>query len=302
MGCGRSDEPAEACPSCGEAPCRYADRLVPAAELCVLEHHRVPCRPRRALDGLRVCPGHRAGLARELLELPEMYERLVARHSAGSSLSEIRAGGHAGLSLDPRVTRARDELRTMLASWCRAVAEDRDFSLPADSVQAMADYLLGRRGAMLDWVCAQPWVADFRAGIDAVHRDAFRLLHPRGARHVPVAPCQAPLWSDVATRTTVTCPGVLVVTFRGGDGERFPDAVCDDCGREFPPAQWRRLADRDLRLSVPEIADLWRLPVQTVYRWAVTNHWVTDGGRPARYSVADAERTLHRLRPEQATA
>jgi hypothetical protein len=187
----------------------------------------------------------------------------------------------------------------MLASHCRGLAEDHGWTLPADTVPAMAGYLLGRRGATLDLLLAQLDADDFAAGIDAVHRQAFRLLHPTGRRHIPVAPCGAGLWCDVATRVTVVCPGALVVTCRSDDdGQRMSDAVCDECGREVPPVQWRRLADRDVRVTLPELSIWWGIPTRTLQRWAGDDTWISDAGRPARYSVADAERTLARLRGE----
>jgi hypothetical protein len=270
-------------------------------ETCVLQCSRA-CRddPRRPMPGLLACGGCRKRLVISLIELPGMYDRLVAAHTAGGGTSEIRAGGHAGLALSDAVTRARAELRTMLATWCRAVAEDiaggRTVHLPADTTAAMAGYLLGHRGSMLDWILGQDWAEDFAAGILAVHGDAWRALYARTSdtSRIPVAPCSVPFWSDVASRVTFACPGQLVVRVR--DGDPLPDAVCDWCEREVPPVQWRRLADRDLRLTVPELAVLWRIPAQTVYRWATDDAWLSDGGRPARYSVADAERTLTRLR------
>jgi hypothetical protein len=250
------------------------------------------------LDGTLVCAGCRKAMALDLIELPGLDERLVEAHAAAGGRNEISTGGHAGLDLRDQPANARAEIRTMLSTWCRAVAEDRGFALPDDTVPAMAGSLLGRRGAMLDWICEQTWVGDFHAGIDAVHWDAFRVAHPGGDRRRPVAPCGLSLWCDVATRAVYRCPGTLVVTLPGDGLDHLSDATCDECGREVPPVRWLRLVDKDVRLTDSELSGLWGVPARTIRRWAQADRWVSDGGRPARYSVVDAERTLRRLRPD----
>lgn len=207
--------------------------------VCVLEHRRDPDRPRRAADNLLVCLGHRTGLARDLLELPGMYEQLATAHAGQRGpRSEVRSSGHAGLSLDDAVTTARAEIRTMLTTWVRAVAEDRGANLPADDPADMARWLLGRYGTVLDWCLGQDWAADFHAGIDAVHRDAFRILHPTGRRRFEVGACIEVTACDVASRVEQQCPGRMLATLTDVD-DRLPASLwCDECGHEVSAAGW----------------------------------------------------------------
>jgi hypothetical protein len=212
-------------------------------ETCVMFHRRDPDRPRRAAPGLSVCGGHRTAIARDLIELPGMHERLAAAHAGRpGAKSEIRAGGHAGLNLDDRVATCRAEIRTMLSTWARAVAEDiasgRTVHLPEDTVPAMARYLLGHRAATLDWILGQDWADDFAAGIDAVHRDAFGLLHPRGIRRFEVGDCIEVTSCSVLTRAEERCPGRMVATLADSDGMLPASLWCEDCGIEITAAGW----------------------------------------------------------------
>lgn len=207
--------------------------------VCVLEHRRDPERPRRALDGLWVCGGHRKGLAFDLLDLPGMHEGLAERHSArGGSHSEVRTRGHAGLSLSDPVSRLRGDIYTGLAGWARVIHEERGFALPADDVPAIAGFLLGRRASMLDWCCAQPWVDEFADNLDTLHREAFALLHPRGRRRFEVGDCIEVTWCDVASRVERRCPGRMLATLTDQD-DQLPSVLwCSDCGLEITADRW----------------------------------------------------------------
>lgn len=206
---------------------------------CVLEHRRDPERPRRALDGLYVCAGHRKGLAFDLLDLPGMYDHLTERHTARSGgHSEIRSGGHAGLTIQDRVARARGNIYTGLSGWCRIVAAERGFSLPRDDVHDMSRYLLGAHGSMLDWTCAQPWVDEYADTLDVLHRDAFGQLYPSGRRRFEVGDCIEVTSCDVETRAEQRCPGRMLASITDQDDELPSLLWCSDCGMEVTADRW----------------------------------------------------------------
>jgi hypothetical protein len=208
-------------------------------QTCICEHKREPDRPRRALDSLYVCGGHRKGLAFNLLDLPGMYERLTERHTARTGgHSEIRTGGHAGLSLQDRVARARGNIYTGLSGWARIVASERGFRLPVDDVRAIATWLVGRNGGQLDWLCAQPWVDEAVDTMDVLHREAFVLLYPRGRRRFEVGDCIEVTSCDVATRDEQRCPGRMLATITDQDDELPSSLYCSDCGLDVSADRW----------------------------------------------------------------
>lgn len=186
-----------------------------------------------------MCPGHRKGLALDLLDLPGMYERLPERHTARTGgASEVRSGGHAGLALQDRVAQARGNIYTGLAGWVRIVAAERGFTLPADQVPALTDWLLGRRAGQLDWTCTQPWIDEYADTLDVLHRDAFSVLYPRGRRRFEVGDCIETTWCDVATRTEQPCPGRMLATLTDADDQLPASLWCDECGIEITADRW----------------------------------------------------------------
>ena len=213
--------------------------------VCVIAHRRDPDRPRRAFDGLFICGGHRTGLARSLLELPDMHRRLVERHVArAGSQSEVRTGGHAGLSLHDAVSRLRGDIASELGTWARDLAEERAFSLPEDNLRDVCRFLIGANARNLDWRCAHPSVDEFHDTVDRLHRQAFALLYPRGRRRFEVADCIEVTSCDVNTRSEQRCPGRMLATLTGADDEMPSALFCSDCGFEVVGNQWINYGNR----------------------------------------------------------
>lgn len=205
---------------------------------CVLPHRRDEDRPRPALDGLMVCAGHRKGLAFALLDLPGMHEALVGAHNASSGTSEVRSGGHAGLNLTDAVADARDGIYFTLAGWVKVCAEERGWTPPEDTVRALAGFLLGNRAANLDWWCAHRAVDELWSEIDPLHREAFRLLYPRGRRRFEVGDCIETVACDVGTRAEQRCPGRMLATLTDADDQLPAFLFCDECGLEITADRW----------------------------------------------------------------
>lgn len=217
--------------------------MIRAEQNCVLAHRRDPDRPRRAVDSLRACYGHRTGLARTLLELPDMYRRLAERHIAsGRGLSEHRPSGHHGLAINDKVATLRGDFRTNLRPWVYDVWRDRGFTLPAEVAAEdpyhMARYIWGHRGANLDWWCARDDLADFHDTVDLLHRRAFPLLYPTGRRRFEVGACIEVTTCDVATRVEQCCRGRMLATLTDADDVLPATLYCDECGVEITADRW----------------------------------------------------------------
>ncbi len=68
-------------------------------DACVIPHRTAPDRPRRAVEGLRVCVGHYAQLERALIELPDLHEELpLALHPENAWQRGVgqKLKGHGG--------------------------------------------------------------------------------------------------------------------------------------------------------------------------------------------------------------
>jgi hypothetical protein len=288
---------------------------------CILRHRADPDRLRRAIDGLNVCSGCRARMLRQLQQLGPLDRALaelaaaIAAATVGSPSAEIR------LPLDDRAAEHRKVIRHTLSSWCALVAEERGMAPPQLSaaprtadvryewtsrgVQAVSgalsavDYLTMWLQRHLDWLCAHPAVDDWAGELGDLHRTAFGIAYPSGRTRREVADCHLELWL-AATRQPYDCPGRLTVTMR--PDEELPDAVCDTCGDTLTPREWLTRAEKGRRLTAVELSTLWDVPLKTVERWARDAKWPNDGGRPSRYDAKAAQETLHKLRPEGASA
>ena len=205
--------------------------------LCAAPHTRDPDRPRLALDGLRVCHGHRTQLYVRLHVLGAAHEALAGKLQAGGEGQEHVGGTPSiGLDLDPRAVRCRSEVYSFLASWCRYVAHQRNARPPTDTCAAMGPWL----ARQLDWLCALPAddIGDLYGGLNAHYATAKHLLRPDGRKHRPVGRCVEMTWCDVTSRTEYRCDGTLTAFLGPADDLLPPAMVCDTCQVVVPASQW----------------------------------------------------------------
>lgn len=123
------------------------------SDLCVLSHRQDPDRPRRALDGLYLCHGHRAELERLIAELPARYNDLDRALTPTST-----AGGHShpGLDIDEPAADLRSQIRYDLLTWCTYVARERGLTgPPRDDPFTTAAWLT----IHVDWLAANEYAA-----------------------------------------------------------------------------------------------------------------------------------------------
>lgn len=99
--------------------------------LCVLAHRTEPERPRRAVDGLLLCPGCLRGLRESIDSLPALWSELeaslVRSPGRGAPVSGSREAPLPG-RLAP--AEQRRDMVAVLVSWCRVVAEERGVAMP----------------------------------------------------------------------------------------------------------------------------------------------------------------------------
>lgn len=200
---------------------------------------------RRALPGLRLCPGCRDHLERDIAALPGLYadlERVLA--TTGQAGQRVSGSSSEPLPINPAVADHRHQIAHDLTMWCVFVAEARGHTLPVDHI---TDRLGKTRAAFtpptitapwlvahVDWLAAQPDTAEECPGVmrDLAGR-ARALIQPSGARRIEIGPCCESGEGGV-------CPGTLWATVRAEDDVRASVIYCGVCEFEKPPSEWMR--------------------------------------------------------------
>lgn len=286
---------------------------------CLLRHIADPDRPRRALDGLRICRGCQVKLQRQLRQLGPLDRVLAARAATASGSRTGSRSAETRLPMNDEAATVRLRIRGFLASWVQLVAEERGFTAPDLSVLASTTIprhemtpqgLRLRAGALStvdhlaawlershDWLCAHDAVDEYADEMRELHTEAWRRSYPGTRRRFEVSECPFDLWADVRTRLHYRCLGTLTVAFRPGE-DPLPDAECDTCGWTLDPRHWLTLADQHRRLTAVELSAIWDVPLRTVQRWAERDDWPHDDGRPRRYLASEAQQSHDRYRME----
>jgi hypothetical protein len=209
---------------------------------CALPHRHDPHRPRPALYGLLVCPGHYDGLRAQLAGEPPTADRPGTTGIAGlwAALAAILPPGAAAGGA--RVAGTREPalpFRPVVADHRRAIAD-----LLAD----WAVHLSGRPlttthpGRVAHWItdrlevaAADPTIGDYATRLDQARRRALALLDPVVRRRVAVGFC-----ADTGTG----CPGLLGADVVVND-TALPSVIrCTECDAEWPPHRWLELGRR----------------------------------------------------------
>lgn len=211
--------------------------------LCPVPHAADPDRPRLALDGLRVCYGHRVQIGARLHQIGAAHEalvdRLIASGLAGGRVSGTRP---VGITLDPRVAVCRSDIYTCLAGWAREVIQQRGVQPPADDCRSIAAFLVTH----LDWLCALPADDVTRLAADlALYRGRAKArLYPDSRRWRPVGECVEMTWCTVEDRREQRCPGEMYASVAASDDLLPAELVCDTCGIVVTADRWGAYARR----------------------------------------------------------
>ena len=172
-----------------------------------------------------------------------------------------------------------------LEGWCRIVIEERDFTWPppTDTVWgrlATACEFLWRHSA---WILTQPWVDEFAAEVQALHRALRNAVEPdnrwrRTGIPCGVDDCASTMWVDSLDPAN-------------------PALVCRETAHDPPvrwePEAWEAMGERMAQtVRIPDIAAMLGLPQQTLRNWVdrgkVTNHGTPQQPRLRLGDVLDA--------------
>jgi hypothetical protein len=196
-------------------------------------------RCQRAVEGgLPVCRACYDRVRRDLAELPGLYchcESLLVRFPPAFA-QKVAGGRAAGVYLDERVTDARRDIVTVLASWSGLVSDERGVARPGRrDVADLSAFLV----VHLDWLLAHPagsCFADELVAVAAAARDISR-SGPSSAM-------------DLGRCVEEGCDHPMTAT-RAADGSSCVEVRCA-AGHVWRARQWLQLAHQlRVRSGVP---------------------------------------------------
>jgi hypothetical protein len=204
-----------------------------------------------------VCRGCEARGERDLRDLPRLTRDLlaIARRPAAASFAEPVSGSrekplplhvgiwsfvglaspgaaiHADGLEDRKCHDGRPPLADVLHTWCRAVADDLDVSVPRVRRHTDADIAVGKFTRFLlaqhDRICALAWADEYLTEVNQLWSRARTLAQDWPLVH------KLPAW----------CPYCATLTLRRDNGAAF--VYCDDrhsgCGRRWTEHDYQRL-------------------------------------------------------------
>lgn len=218
-------------PLCAAGRCRGWDRHRPD---CPGDDCR-GCLPALAAPGLALCERHTAHIAQDAVQAAQLHAELAQRLMGGSGQGEPVAGtsDHTRLPNEAAVE-ARTLIRHTLTAWTRLIADERGWTLPADTVDAMAGYVA--RSA--PWLAAHPAAADCSDELhELAHGRPRSIAYPTGVRVADIAPCPQD-----------GCDGTVHAIIRPADALLPSELACDaDTEHRWPAGMWhafRRAVER----------------------------------------------------------
>jgi hypothetical protein len=249
--------------------------------------------PKWPIEPARLCRPCLAGMAEDLVTLPELYRRCESV-LAGDRQSRIRertsGGSMPGMPFNVAAAEARSAILVTLACWSGLVAEERGITPPARTVAMLAGFLRNH----VDWLAAHQTATDASHELARLARAARRMLEPDADRRLTVGDC-----------IEADCSGRLVAHLRAGGGPGTPVEIgCTASpGHRWAAQDWARL-ERQLSPSDPaETTERWYSPADvsvlrqistgSVYRLANEHGWCRrkQAGR-TYYRACDVEQTF----------
>lgn len=191
------------------------------------------CQPRLALDGLRLCTRDTEGIAVDAIRAADLRAELAKVLSGSGQPGEKTSGtSDRGLKVNDRAVAVRAEIRNLLVSWSKLIAEDRGFSYPTitrpeelprgfigpprlrtvtdEGDRALAEFI-GRNAV---WLAAQPFAGEAADEFRQLVTRAHSIAYPSGTRVFEVARCPsegcAGMLRAVLRRTDSLLPSALV--------------------------------------------------------------------------------------------
>lgn len=194
--------------------------------------------PRCAVPAAILCRSCIDCTDRDLYRLPALYRQLAT--VAAPSGQQLGGARNADTPIPYRENAAnqRKQIRDILTSWTRLVAEERGVNVPglaplADPVQTLARFLRRHH----PWSVARPWAGDYADEVTALTSEGHRICYPSRARRVTCGQC-------IEVVSGRRCEGTLTAVVRQTDDLLPSEIVCDACGQEVISNQWIKYGQR----------------------------------------------------------
>lgn len=188
------------------------------------------CHPARAADGLQLCLHCGDRIATDAVKAaatdPALLLALTPTGEPGAR------GDHGGLTLSDAAVEARTNLRAVLTSWCRMIAEERGITLPHDGQPMTLGAYVATHAR---WLAAHPAAADASAEMADLARSCYAAAYPSDTRIIHIGACPALVDGE-------PCEGQIRALLRR-EASLLPSAVACDTVAEhaWTPDQWRAL-------------------------------------------------------------
>lgn len=196
------------------------------------------CLRAQAAPGLYLCQRDTDRIGSDAQDLAQLHGELALRLLADTGTGERVAGTPDDTRIpNAAAVEVRTEIRHVLAAWCRLVAEERGFALPADEVSAMGAYVA--RSA--EWLAATEYADEVAGELAALRSRAWGVAYPSGTRVIDIAPCPMP-----------DCAGTVRAVLRRTDALLPSELACDaDDEHRWPAGTWHSLRRRLIAMEPP---------------------------------------------------
>lgn len=188
------------------------------------------CLPRRAADGLALCPLHVDLLAEDACTAARLYAALADCLTSSGMPGERTSGTREpGLKINLAALGTRIVIRHTLVGWAKLIADERGLRVPDMTVPALGAFV----SLHSTWLAAMPGTlsADVCEELRDLVHTAHRIAYPSGTRIFDVAPCPIP-----------DCPGTLRAVLRRSDALLPAAVVCSlDDGHTWTADRWLML-------------------------------------------------------------
>lgn len=182
-------------PPCAASHCRIRNRHLPdcgghepGCEKPGCKTCCSGCLPRLAGDGINLCWVCTRRIAEDATRASELHDdltlTLARQRPAGERTS---GGGDRAPAVDGEVVEARSAIRVVLVDLARLIAAQRGFTVPADTVTAIAGFVAGSA----EWLAAHRGAGQHARHLRDVASDprAWRLAYPARSDRLYIGDC-----------------------------------------------------------------------------------------------------------------
>ena len=189
------------------------------------------CQPRQLAPGYHLCWWHADHIGPDAIRCAQLHTELAQALTGGGgqTLGDHGDQGHGvetGININSAVIERRREIRAVLTSWAKLIAEDRGIA-PPDPDEASLAAFIDRHAT---WLAAQEFAHEAADELAGQRQRATGLLQPNNRHSFQVGPCDQH-----------DCHGTVIASLRPADTLLPPAVRCATCGYLTPSHQWHKL-------------------------------------------------------------